>query len=124
MASAFSLGARSGVNLRGDFNVGNETTYEEWPLSRSEDASVKEEVKPSVEDVEMTAVEEEKEGPMDGVNKTVEDGEEEEGALKDEVEEGEEAATSTTKAGETKQGTAGATPAPTGASKRGWSLQD
>lgn len=74
MASAFSLSARSGVNLRGEFNTGNTTTFESAPPSdgcdREMDGVVEE---PAAEEPQAKEEKEEKE-----------EGEEEEG------EEGEE----------------------------------
>jgi hypothetical protein len=80
-SSAFSLGARSGVNLRGDFNIGNETFFEDDVV---EPPAVEKEEKSVEEDVEMKDAKEEA---------TAEEGEEqeeeEEGAVKEEPEEGE-----------------------------------
>ena len=79
MASAFSLGARSGVNLRGDFNVGNETFFEDV-----EELMAEEELPEAVEeDVEMKDVK------TEATEEGEEAEEEEEGVLKDEIEEGE-----------------------------------
>jgi hypothetical protein len=103
MGSSFGLGARSGVNLRGDFNTGNVTVFEEGV----EDEAPKEEEKKQEEvksgeggDVEMAdgeakdeAVKAEEGGKTAEGKKgpviVVEEEEEEEGVVKDEMEEGE-----------------------------------
>ena len=88
MASAFGLGARSGVNLRGDFNVGNETLFEqveeEGETIEEVDDAVAQKEELEMADVEMEAPKEEDEKPP-----AEDEEEEEEGAVKDEIEDGE-----------------------------------
>jgi hypothetical protein len=62
MASAFSLSARSGVNLRGEFNSGNTTTFEVAPPPEEGDREMDGIVEESVEEAPQAAKEEKEEG--------------------------------------------------------------
>lgn len=85
MASAFSLGARSGVNLRGDFNIGNETFFENLEEKPVEE----EQVVVEEEEAQVAVVEEDVEMKHEAKEEGEEGEEEEEGVVKDEIEEGE-----------------------------------
>ena len=88
MASAFGLGARSGVNLRGDFNTTNETLFEDIQLEIEQLVESKtDEPAADVEMEDVKPVEEEEVKPE--VTVAVEEEDDEEGAVKDEIEDGE-----------------------------------
>lgn len=89
MTSAFTLGAKSGVNLRGDTNFHNETIFEELPFEALSDEIMAE------APIELAIVkeEEDKKGASvvaeDSKEGEVKEEDEEEGAMKEDEEEGE-----------------------------------
>lgn len=87
MGASFGMAARSGVNLRGDFNVGNTTAFE---LGVEDEVVVAEEEKEKEEKVDPVGGNEDVEMKDAGGGEQKTEEEEEEGAVKDEMEEGEE----------------------------------
>lgn len=88
MTSAFTLGAKSGVNLRGETNFYNETLFENLPFDEEPD----QEMDSAVEELAVPGDAQEETAAAakveEGANATVEE-EDEEGAVKDDVEDGE-----------------------------------